>query len=53
MAEIKPTASEEPLALQLIDLAVSEDTAIYQTAFRIDQSLYIHTDAPLVVTDFN
>jgi hypothetical protein len=36
MPEIKPAAGEETLAFQLIDLAVGEDTAIYQTAFRIN-----------------
>src|SRR6185503_13194347 len=42
MAQIKPAAREEPLALELVDLGVGKNAPVDKTAFRIDQRLDIH-----------
>jgi hypothetical protein len=44
VAEVEPTAGEEMLALQLVDLPVSKDTPVHQTAFRINKRLDFHPD---------
>src|SRR5438093_11832026 len=45
MAEIEPAAGEEALAFQLVNLAVSKDTPINETAFWINKRLDLHPNA--------
>src|SRR5439155_15389391 len=47
MAEIEPAAGEEALALQLVDLAISKDATINETAFWINKRLDLHPNASL------
>ena len=48
MAQIKPAAGKDTLALLFVKLMIGKDAPIDKPAFGIDERFYVHSDSSLM-----